>query len=313
MQRNYFYSEIVLELTEDPTVFIPVSATKVPYDGAWAFAKGDSTAKEEEEQTATFDQSLMNIFQSQYSTQQSQLKYLQGQMQPIINQGGQGYTPEQLTAQRTAASDTDSEQYQQAQAALNNQTSQASGGSKLTGVAGANVESDAALDNAMAQKESADQNQITTNNANLQQQNYWNAVNALNGVATEENPLGYAGASSTAGGTVAGLGNTVNAANQSQLLGALGGMVGGVAGGLGTAIGGAGGAGSIGALFGCWIAASFYGWSNVRTHILRHWLRTTAPSWFRNLYYSYGEKIAATPLRWAFRPIFEYVLFTEMA
>jgi hypothetical protein len=302
MQRNYFYSEIVLELTEDPTVFIPISATKVPYDGAWAFAKGDSTAKEEEEQTASFDQSLMSIFQSQYGTQQSQLKYLQGQMEPIINAGGQGYTPEQLAAQRTAASDTDSESYQQAQAQLNNQTSQMSGGSKLTGVSGANVESDAALDNAMAQKSSADQNQITTNNANLQQQNYWNAVNALNGVATEENPLGYAGESSTAGSTVAGLGNTVTNANQSQLLGALG----GIAGGLGSAIGGKLAAG-------CWIASSFFGWSDVRTHIVRHWLRTKAPRWFRTLYYTHGENIAATPLRWAFRPIFEYVVRTEMA
>jgi hypothetical protein len=138
-------------------------------------------------------------------------------------------------------------------------------------------------------------------------------VNALNGVAAEENPLGYASASSTAGGTVAGLSQAVTASNQSQLLGALGGIVGGAAGGLGTAIGGPGGAGSIGALFGCWIAAANYGWNDVRTWIVRTWLNSKAPIWFRNFYLTYGEYIAGTPFRWAFRPLFEIILQTETA
>lgn len=280
------------------------------YNGAIALCKGDSVAKEEEQQTATFDQSLMQIFQSQYATQSSQLNFLSSQLEPAISEGGQGYTPQQLASMRTSATDTNSQEYQAAQQALQNQTSQASGGSKLTGVAGANVEADAALANQEAIQQSSSQNQITQANANLQQTNYWNSVNALNGVAAQENPLGYAGASSNAGGTVAGLGNTVTNANQSQLLGALGGIVGGVATGAGTAIGGPGGAGSIGALF-CWVAASFWGWNDFRTCTVRGWIGASAPAWFRNFYIKYGERIAATPLRWLLRPLFEIILYME--
>lgn len=237
--NTFYYTEISFQLTDDPTVYIPLSSTTVRYSGPWSLAKGDSTAKETEEQTASFDQSLMNIFQSQYSTQQSQLKYLQGQLQPIINEGGQGYTAQQLASMRTSATDANSNAYQSAQAALNNNISQASGGSKLTGVAGANVQSDAALLNQEAQVQAGSQNQITQANANLQQQNYWNAINALNGVAAEENPLGYAGASSTAGGTVGGLSQAFTQSNQSQILGALGGAVGGVAGSVAGSLGAA--------------------------------------------------------------------------
>ncbi len=203
------------------------------YDGFVLAFKGDSTAQAEETATANFDNSLMQIFQSQYKTQQSQLSYLQNKMQPIINAGGTGYTADQLAALRTGATDTNAQQFQNAQAALNNQVSQASGGSKLTGVSGAVAESDAALLNAEAQTQSASQNQITEANANLQQQNYWNAINVLNGVAAQENPQSYASESNASGGTVAGLSGAVTAANQSQLLGALGGIAGGIGGALG--------------------------------------------------------------------------------
>jgi hypothetical protein len=202
------------------------------YQGAPALCKGDSTAKQEEEATASFDTSLQQIFQQQYATQASQLKFLQSQFEPTIQNGGQGYTPEQLASMRTGATDANAQAYQDAQAALNNEESQASGGSKLTGVAGANTEADAALLNQEAITQAGSQEQITAQNANLQTENYWNSVNALNGVAAQENPLGYAGESSTAGGTVASLGNTVTSANSSPLLGALGGIVGGVGGGL---------------------------------------------------------------------------------
>jgi hypothetical protein len=269
------------------------------YDGPIVLCKGDPTAQAEEQQTMQFDQQLMQIFQSQYSTQQSQLKYLQNQMQPMIN-NPTGYSAAQLAALRTGATDTNAQQYQNAQAALNNQTSQASGGSKLTGVSGAVTEADAALLNAKAQTDAASQEQITEANANLQQQNYWNAINALNGVAVEENPQSYASESNQSGGTVAGLSQAVTAANQSQLLGALGGM----ASGMGSALGGY-------LSKGCWVAASFWGWNSIKTWVVRFWVLTEAPAWFRNFYLANGEQLAKTPARWAFRPIFEVVLATR--
>jgi hypothetical protein len=182
----------------------------------------------------TFDQQLTQIFTQQYATQKGQLAYLQSKMQPMID-NPTGYSAQQLAALRTSATDTNAQQYQNAQAALNNQVSQASGGSKLAGVSGAVTESTAALLNAEAQQQSQSQNQITEANANLQQQNYWMAINALNGVAAQENPLGYSSAATSGSGAVAGLSQAVTAANQSQLLGALG----GIAGGVGSALGGA--------------------------------------------------------------------------
>jgi hypothetical protein len=212
-----------------------LAVTSYQYEGAIALCKGDQTAKDAEKQTLSFDQQLMTIFNKQYATQSANLQFLQSSLQPTIAAGGTGYTPEQLAAQRTGATDTDSEAFQSAQAALNNEISQQSGGAKLTGVAGATTEADAALLNAEAQKQSSDQNAITTNNANLQQSNYWNAVNALNGVAAQNNPLGYAQSSNGAGSTITGLSQAFTASNQSQILGALG----GIAGGAGTALAGA--------------------------------------------------------------------------
>lgn len=209
-----------------------IEADFYEYSGATALCKGDSTDKSTEESQAQFDTTLQGIFESQYANQSSQLTYLKNQLQPQVNEGGQGYTPAQLTAQQTAATDNDAVAYQQAQQALNNQ--EGSNGSKLAGVAGANVEASAGLASAEAAKLSTDQNQIVTNNATLQNQNYWNAINGLNGVAAQTDPLGYSSAATGAGSSVAGLSTAFTNSNQSQILGALG----GIAGGAGTALAG---------------------------------------------------------------------------
>jgi hypothetical protein len=293
---------IITKATLDIETMKWISVEGFNYYGPVELCKGDSTAKAAEQEQNTFDQQLMNIFQSQYGNQSAALSYLQGKMEPIINAGGTGYTDAQLASMRTGATDANSSAYQNAQAALQNQITQASGGSKLTGVAGATTQDQAALLNAEAQAQAGSQEQITQANANLQQQNYWNAINALNGVATEENPLGYAGAATGGSDAVAGLSQAYTASNQSQLLGALG----GIAGGVGTALGGGF---SKGGLFaGCWIFASFFGWNDIRTWVMRLWLNTQAPKWFRDFYLTFGEQISRTPFRWAFRPLATYIL-----
>jgi hypothetical protein len=203
------------------------------YEGAVAFCKGDKIAKKAEQQQLDFQTQLSKIFTQQYGDQKAQLDYLNGQLKPLV-ENPTGFTPAQLAAQRTSASDTDTATFQQAQDALNNQTSQASGGSKLVGVAGANVQAKAELLNAAAQKSASDQNAITTQDALLAQQNKWNAVNVLSGNAAQMNPLGYASATTGAGSSVAGLSQAYTQSNQSQILGALG----GIAGGGGTALAG---------------------------------------------------------------------------
>jgi hypothetical protein len=275
------------------------------YTGAIAHCGGgDQTDQAAEQQQATFDTGLMSMYQAQYATQQSQLSYLQNKMQPIINAGGTGYSSQQLASMRTGATDANAQQLQNAQGAMNNSIEQNSGGSKLAGVAGSTVEANAALLNASAQQQAGSQEAITTQNANLQQSNYWNAINALNGVAAQENPLGYASAATSGSNAVAGLSqaNTAAEAEGNAWMG----MVGSIAGGAGAAL--SGGASKGGLFAGCWIAASRYGWNDIRTWMVRMWLLTEAPTWFRNFYLNYGERIAKTPMRYAFYPLFEAVL-----
>lgn len=269
------------------------------YAGPVALFKGDKTVKAAETSQQTFDTSLQNIFTQQYATQKANLDYLTAKLKPQIDAGGTGYTPQQLASMRTAATDTNSVQFQNAQAALNNTVSQRSGGSKLTGVSGATTEANAALLNSAAQTEAGSQEQITAQNANLQQSNYWNAINTLNGVAAQNNPLGYASSATAGTGAVANASQAYTSSNQSQLLGALGGVVGGAASG--WASGGF-------KMPGCWVAAALYGWHNLKTHVVRSWMNRSAPSWFQKFYISNGPWIAKTPLRFAFLPLFECVL-----
>lgn len=58
----------------------------------------------------------------------------------------------------------------------------------------------------------------------------------------------------------------------------------------------------------CWVATSFYGVESPQVKVIRHWLHTEAPAWFRTMYIKHGPWIAKTPLRWLFKPLFESVL-----
>lgn len=269
------------------------------WGGKVDLCKGDSVAKQQEQQQLQFNTQLMGIFQQQFTKQSAVLDYLKGKLQPIIDAGGTGYSKEALTAMRTGATDQLSTAYQNAQRTLNNTENARNGGSDLP--SGVNAQLDAALLHSEATDKAGAQNTITLNNENLKQSNYWNAMNVLSGnVSQQFNPLGYAGAYNQGSGNVAGLSQAVTASQQSGLMGALGGIAGGV-------FAGAGQAGGFGKLF-CWVAASFYGWNSPKTKLIRLWMLAKAPKWFARFYIKHGEAIAKTPLRWAFRPVFGAVL-----
>ena len=208
-------------------------------DAPVARLKGDSTAKAAEQQQAAFNAQLMSIFQQQFGRQSAIFDYLKGKMQPMID-NPTGYSPEALAAMRTSATDQLSNGYQNAQKAL--QTREfADGGRDLP--SGVNAQLDSSLLTAEAADKSNAQNNITLANENLKQQNYWNALNVLNGVAVQENPLGYANSATAGSGAVANLSNAFTASQGPGW----GSILGGVAGGV---LGAAGQAGGFGALFG---------------------------------------------------------------
>lgn len=195
-------------------------------------SSGDSTLKAQEQQQLDFSKQLASIFQAQYSDQHAVLQFLQKSLEPQIT-NPTGYSPDALASMKTSAVDTISSQYDKANTALNNSYAGLDPtGSTTSGVRDMQT---GALKAAQAGDTSSALNTISLNNENLKQSNYWNAMNVLSGnVASQFNPVGYAGAETNTANSTANVGSAFQSSKQSQLLGALG----GIAGGVGAAAGG---------------------------------------------------------------------------
>ena len=209
------------------------------YSGVIWECKGDSTASSEEKSQASFTNTLQQAYQTQFATQQNELNFLNGKMQSQIN-NPTGYSAPTLASMRTSATDQIAAQAQNAQRA-SQQREDLEGGQNLP--SGVNAQINAGEETAAGQDIANTQNQITQANANLENSNYWNAVNSEEGVAGQENGTGTAGAVNGAAGSVAGLSQAVTAAD--------GPSIGSILGGVATGIGGAAlGGGSFAKLLG---------------------------------------------------------------
>jgi hypothetical protein len=192
--------------------------------------KGDNTLKQQEQAQANFTNTLMQSYKQQFGQQSKILSFLTSKLQPMID-NPTGFSPTALTAMRTSATDTNAIQFGNASAALNDQLAARGGATDLP--SGVDAQLRAGLAQAGAQTQAASQNQITLQDEQLKQQNYWNAVNALGGNAAQYNPTGYAGQATSGSQAVGDLGTAYKNSQSSQLLGALGGIAGGVASGFG--------------------------------------------------------------------------------
>jgi hypothetical protein len=266
------------------------------YDGPIAHAKGDQVAQGAEQSQANFATTLQNAFSANNAAQTNDLNFLNNKMQAAIN-NPTGYSPQTLASMRAQANDQVAAQDQNVTRAVQNSEDTRGGAEALP--SGVNSQIDASIQSQAAQAGNAAQQNITEQNANLQNQNMWNAVQTEDAVAGQENPEGMAGEEEGSANSVSNLSNSVTSS------------AGPTAGQLLAGVAGAG-LGAVGSYFGaqkgCWIAASFFGWDSPKTIYLREWLNTLSPSWFRKFYLKYGERIAVTPARWLFRPIFAVVL-----
>jgi hypothetical protein len=242
-----FYNKIVVQWDDQTQSYKTLEADAFEYEGAVALCKGDSTAQASEQvqlqnqqQQLQFSQQLMNVFQQQYGQQQQVLQYLQGKMTPIIDAGGTGYGDQALASMRTSATDNLSNQYQNAQKALQAHED-TSGGRDLP--SGVNAQLDASLFSSEAADNAGAQNQITQANENLKQQNYWNAVNEYNGIGASFNPQSYASGSSTASGAASSAGSSLASLSQANTAAKKTGFWNTLAGGLGQGLGAGLGAG----------------------------------------------------------------------
>jgi hypothetical protein len=279
------------------------------YSGTVELCKGDSTAKAAEKQQMQFDSQLMSIFSQQFGQQSQIFNYLKGKLQPMID-NPQGLSPDALAAARTSATDTTSQAYQNAQKALNAKMA-TSGESTLPSGVGAQLNE--ALLNAEAADKATGQNEITMQNEQLKQQNYWNAVNGLTGQQAQLNPLGYANSATSGSGAVSNLSQAVTASSGPTFGSILGGVVGGVAGAAGSA-------GGFGKLFGCWIAAAIWSSLDPRTLLVREYIHFSkfSKTWYgrsiSRLYMKHGYWASQQPMLVKFfTPIFNKALVAARA
>lgn len=194
-------------------------------------SSGDSEIQQTEQAQSAFTKQLMSTFSTQFANQQGILNFINGKMTSMVN-NPTGFTPTTLAAMGTQNVEGAATSFENAEKA-SNEAEAAQGGNGLP--SGVKAQITAQNANAGATQEAQGENEIALENAQQQQNNYWSALNVLNGTASQENPLGYASASTGSGEATANEGTAYKNSQSSQLLGALGGL----AGGAGTALAGA--------------------------------------------------------------------------
>lgn len=186
--------------------------------------KGDKTAKASEVAQANFTNTLTKAFQAQYGKQSDLLAILTKTLSPQLA-NPTGLSAATKAAMTTNAIETSATTFQNA--LKGTQAITASHGGPTALPSGVQEQITGQLAGQQAASETSGLENIQQQDENLKQSNYWNAVNGLNGVAAQTNPLGYANGATGSSGAVAGLSQAFTQSNQSQLLGALGGVVGG--------------------------------------------------------------------------------------
>lgn len=181
--------------------------------------KVDQTAKDAEASSAAFTTTLQNAFKTQFANQQGVLDFLKGKLEPGVT-NPQGFDQATKTALQSSAIENNAVAYQNATKA--DQAVAAAHGDATSLPSGVQEQIQGQTAGAAASQKAGALNQIQLEDANLKQSNYWNSVNALNGVSAQINPLGYAGDANGGAGATAGLSNAVSTSQNSGFWNTLG-------------------------------------------------------------------------------------------
>jgi hypothetical protein len=185
--------------------------------------KGDSTVNSTEKSQGAFTKTLQTAFASNNAAQQGQLNFLNQKLQSAINNPS-GFSPEALAAMRTQATEQAAQSNKDITQAV--QGKFATQGSATALPNGVQEQIDAGIAQNVAKAESDQQLGITEQNAQLQNQNKWKAVQAEQGVAGLENPTGMASTETGSAGEVGNLSQAATAANGPGVGSILGSVVG---------------------------------------------------------------------------------------
>lgn len=135
-----------------------------------------------------FTDTLQSSFKTTFAANQAILGNLTSILTKAIA-SPQGYSPAELTALRTTATDTVAQQTSNATRAAS-EYSATHGGADLG--SGVNAQIQGQIQAEGMKTLSTEQNQISIANAERQQQNYWQAISGLQQVGAQYNPTSYA-------------------------------------------------------------------------------------------------------------------------
>jgi hypothetical protein len=201
-------------------------------------------------ESGNFYRELHGAYSEQFGKFKSILSNLHDAWTPILNGGinQQGWSAEERAARNSAAINNTATNYQHVSQAVNEQLA-AKGGGNVALPTGADAQINASIATSAAQDLSNQQARNTAEDYATGRQNFLNAAGALSGVASAENPLGFAGATSGSGDEAFKQATQINQENNSwknDLIGGLTGIAGSWAGGGFKLPGGSGGVHSTG-------------------------------------------------------------------
>lgn len=196
--------------------------------------KGDTTASSTEKSQGDFTNLLHQTFATNNAEQQSQLAFLSAKLKSAVD-NPQGYSPATLASMRAQATDSVAATNQNVERNVNSTFATRGGAEALP--SGVEAQIRAQVEGQAAQAGNRAQQDITVQNANLQNENQQAAIKEEMGVAGLENPEGIANAETSSAGQVGNLSQAVTAANGPGWGSILGGVVGAGLGAAGSYFG----------------------------------------------------------------------------
>lgn len=227
--------------------YIVIAENSRLYVGRTTYCKGASSEQKSlEASQANFYNTLLQQQQTQFGKQDALYAAIRNVYDPIVAAGPNqyGFGGAEDKALRTQASEGTAAQYRAAQAATSSAMAARGGGNSFL-PSGVEADINSRVAGGAAAQEASQQLGITKAGYEVGRENFNNATGVEMGIASGFNPLGYAGAATSAGNSAFNMASEIQKANAAASpWGTIGGLVGGVAGafagnpGLGAKIGG---------------------------------------------------------------------------
>jgi hypothetical protein len=191
------------------------------------FGGPSQAEKNLQKEQAAFTATLMADYQTTFAEQQAILQNLNSVLAPIVAAGPnqQGFSAPELSALNTQAIESNARGVNQTEQAAAARENAAGGGTSFL-PSGVNAQINAEIGSAAESNLSNEQLGITQANYAQGRQNWQTALAGEAGVASQTNPLGYAGQSTSSNQTAFNEANTINQQSNAEFGNILGAITG---------------------------------------------------------------------------------------